>query len=70
MWILCRFCYYRAVSKRPILGFCVFSNILSKHNPIYTKFYTLVFGYVYEIGTKNELNTNITFQVIITLSHF
>ena len=38
---------------------------LSKHIPNYTKFCTLVVGNVYEIGTKNQLNMTITFEVII-----
>ena len=43
---------------------------LSKHIPICTKFGTLVVGNVYEIGTKNQLNMTITFEVIIIWSHF
>ena len=68
--MLCRFRYYRAAIERPLLKFYVFPNILSKHNPIYTKFCTLVFGNAYEIGTKNQLNITITFEVNIILSHF
>ena len=50
--------------------FYVFPNILSKHNPICTKFCTLVFGNVCEIDTKNRLNMTITFEIIIILNHF
>ena len=64
---LCHFCCYHVAIERLFLRFYVFQNILSKNNPIYTKFCTLglVLGLVYEIGTKNELNITITFEVII-----
>ena len=56
-------------SKRLFYNFMFFPNISRKHTSIYTKFCTLVSGYVYEVGTKNQLNMNITFEVIIILSH-
>ena len=67
---MCRFCYYRVAIERPFLQFYDFPNILSKHNSVYTKFCTPVFGNVYEIRTKNQLNMAINFEVIIILSHF
>ena len=67
--ILCRICHSPVAIERPLLQFYVFPNISSKHNLIHTKFCTLFSGFVYEIGTKNQLNVNITFKVIVMLSH-
>ena len=67
--MLGRFCHYCAAIKKALLQFYVFPNISRKHTSIYTKFCTVVSGYVYEVGTKNQLNMSITFEVIIILSH-
>ena len=71
-WVLYVYCAaFATIVRQWKASFTIlcFPNILSKHKPIFTKFWALVSGYIYDIGTKDQLNTNITSEVIISLSH-